>query len=148
MSKTTYFWEEETGIATCTIHYHDKKFIGVAQCHPDDEDFKSELVGSELAYLRASVRVMQEIKNEKWIELKALKGLYGSLTPSPKFKVDSFEAKMLRQRIDTTREDIDILKDVIGDLKNRIHAQIEDSENFYQGVRKNRRQREEALKNE
>ena len=146
MSKITYKWDESTGTAVCSILYNDTEYVGVAQCHPDDDDFKSELIGSELAYLRACLKVLQGTKREKWVELKAYKSLEGSLVPSPRFNPDSFEAKMLTQKIDTAKEDIDIIKECIEDLRNKIYTKIEASEKFYQGVRKNRKQREEALK--
>ena len=146
MTKVKYKWDEERGFAMCSILYHDKSYVGIAQCHPDDDDFKSELVGSNLAYLRANIQLLQGIKNEKRIELKALKTLYGSLTPSPKFNPKSFEAKVLLNQIDIITEDIEFIKECIQQLRNQISRDIESSEQFYQGIRKNRKQREDALK--
>ena len=146
MSKINYKWDEINGIAMCSILYKDIEYVGTAQCHPDDTDFKSQLIGSELAYLRACLKVLQGLKKEKWTELKALKSLEGSLVPSPRFNPDSFEAKMLTKRIEITTEDIDVIKECIDDLRDKIHRNIEEGENFYQSIRKNRKQRKEALK--
>jgi hypothetical protein len=148
MGKTIYTWDETTGTATCRIPYNHSEYIGVAKCHPEDEDFKSELIGSELAYSRACIKVLQAIKNEKRAQLQVLKELYGSLDPSPRFNPNSFEAKMMRKKMDEVKADIEMAKDCICLVREDIDKDITKAENFYQKVRKNRKQRDDALKRE
>lgn len=146
MGKATYKWDETTGTATCRIPYNHMEFIGTAQCHPEDEDFKSELIGSEIAYSRACIKVLQAMKTERRAQLHAFKELYGSIQPSPKFNPDSFEAKMMRKKMDEISIDIDALKECIECVREDIRNSIDVAENFYQKIRKNRKQREEALR--
>ena len=136
MGKATYKWDETTGTATCRIPYNHMEFIGTAQCHPEDEDFKSELIGSEIAYSRACIKVLQAMKTERRAQLHAFK----------EFNPDSFEAKMMRKKMDEISIDIDALKECIECVREDIRNSIDVAENFYQKIRKNRKQREEALR--
>lgn len=146
MGKTIYTWDEGAGVATCRIPYNHSEYVGIAVCHPDDEDFKSELIGSELAYSRACIKVLQAIKNEKRAQLHVLNELYNSLNPSPKFNPDSFEAKMMRKKMDEVHLDMDVAKECIETIRKDIHESIGSAEEFYQKIRKYRKQRDEALK--
>ena len=49
MKKPIFTWDLETGEALCVIKDKDKIYYGVAKCHPDDFDMKSEKTGCFIA---------------------------------------------------------------------------------------------------
>ena len=144
MKKTIYSWDEDTGVATCSIFYQDKEYKGQAICHQEDKDFQSRLIGSDLAYLRACIKLLQGIKQSKRDELKGVKSVYYSLTPSPRFNPNSFETHMIKQRIEELEEDIEVSKSLIQNLQTQIKKSIDTSDEFYKSVRKDRERRAKA----
>jgi hypothetical protein len=53
---------------------------------------------------------------------------------------------MMRKKMDEISIDIDALKECIECVREDIRNSIDVAENFYQKIRKNRKQREEALR--
>lgn len=65
-------WDEESGLASCILTDGQHYYTGIAQCHYDDADMKSEKTGCEIAFRRAKIHAMQDYKNELKIKLSAL----------------------------------------------------------------------------
>ena len=84
--KVIYNYNEDTGIAFCTIYEYGLEFMGAALCHPDDKDMKSERTGCEIANRRAYIHLLcHERDNIIAPQLKALKQLYYSINKSKNF---------------------------------------------------------------
>ena len=133
-----FIWNEETGIAICTIN---EQFTGVAQCHDDDMDMKSEKVGCEIAYNRALVISLKYEKNNVIIpSLRALRQLYYSMSHSKRFNPKSYEATMLKRQIENWEFDLNVIEDAIESVQDYIHMYIKTKEDLYQNIRKNRQQ--------
>lgn len=133
-----FIWNEETGIAICTI---GGKFAGTAQCHDDDMDMKSEKVGCEIAYNRALIESLKHEKNNIIIpSLRALRQLYYSMSHSKRFNPKSYEAVMLRRQIENWEFDLNIIEDAIESVQDYIHQYIKTKEELYQHIRTIRKQ--------
>ena len=85
-----FLWDEETGTATCLINENNKNFVGVAICHPEDADMMSEKTGSEIAFKRAVIKVLYDIKYDLSLTYKTLNQLYLDMKMSPKFNENSY----------------------------------------------------------
>ncbi len=128
-----FIWNEETGIAICIIN---EQFSGVAQCHDDDMDMKSEKVGCEIAYNRALLKCLRHEKNNVINpSLRALKQLYYSMKQSKRFNPKSYETIMLKRQIENWKFDLDSINDAIEVVQEYIHEYIKTKEELYQHIR-------------
>lgn len=133
--KPNYFWDEETGVMLCEIEYRGNTFKGIAVCHEDDADFKSELVGSDLAYERAYIKLFKYLKKSEKARLDVLLNVYNSMAQSYRFNPDSFEAKMLKKSIYRTEQVIKGLGDTIKEMNTSVRDQIKKYDDFFNKVR-------------
>ena len=139
MKQPSFVWNEETGTATCYLFYKDLTFEGVAKCHPQDQDFKSVMVGSDLAFMRAQVNYFNYVlKNEIKPELTGLVKLYNAISQSKKFNKDSYEARKMRRQIYELNTDYDNVKNFRDEIKLEIKKTIIEKEVFYQKLRETR----------
>ena len=96
-NKPIYRWNDEMGIATCTLvdNINNKTYTGKAVCHPDDRDFMTDKAGLTIASSRATIKALQSYKNDELRPgLKALNQLYYSIKHSKNFKANSYEARV------------------------------------------------------
>ena len=133
-----YTWDQENGIATCTIVSDFGKFITSSHCHPDDMDMANEKTGCNYAYKRAYIKVLQAYKKELKIQLGALNQLYYSMNRSKYFNPKSYENKMLQRQIRQRQEDIEYTNNAIKEAKNKLNYIINEKDKFYKNIRKNR----------
>lgn len=137
--KPIYEWDEENGIATCFIFDKNNTFMGMAMCHEDDKEFMNEKTGLHIAEARATIRMLQHIKNnELKPELAGLKQLYYSINKSKEYNRKSYEAKMLWKQMKVKQRDIDILTNLIYEERQALNNYIKDKDDFYKKVTSNR----------
>ena len=137
--KYKYSWIEQEGKATCTIIIKGKEFTGIAYCHPDDEDMKSEKTGKFIAEMRATVAYLTHIRdNELKPQLAALTQLYNNLKASKKHNEKSYEIYILRRQIRLTTSELTKIKQELTALKQGIKDYIKGKECFYQAIRMRR----------
>lgn len=141
MSKKPYYeWDENLGIAYCTLYYKDLKFIGHAQCHEDDEDMKSKLTGQTIAEIRAMIQYLRHIRdNEIKPKLAALKQFYYSINRSKEYNKKSYESRMLYRQIRNYEKDLDAIKEEIVRITNFMNEYITTKEAQYQLIRQSRK---------
>ena len=138
-NKPTFEWNAETGIAICIIHTPFGDFGGSATCHTDDKDMMSEKVGCEIAYHRATIKMLTYQRDcQIKPALKALKQLYYSMKHSKQFNKNSYEAKMLWGQIRNWTCDLDTINEMITTIKTMLKDYIEIKEHLYQHIRKQR----------
>ncbi len=138
--KPEFTWNEETGVATCTIFDANVSYVGVSYCHPTDRDMMSPKTGQNLAYMRAQVKALQAHKNnEIKPALNALKQLYYSMKHCGKFNPESYENKMLQRQIAMQEDDLKITKDMIHNIQLEMKHMIDEKDDFYKKVRANRK---------
>lgn len=140
MQREPYFdWDAEQGIATCILDDGKNTFIGMAQCHEDDFDFKSEKTGCEIAERRAFIKALQYHRNNELKPgLDALKQLYYSMKHSKRFNEKSYEARKLFRQIQIKEDDIATVNGLISMERDSLKKLIDDKDKFYQQVRANR----------
>lgn len=141
-------WNENTGVAKCTIYYKSRAFEGVAQCHPNDEDMQSHLTGLTIANLRAELEYLKYEYNKTRAGLDALNQLYYSMNRSKNFNEKSYENSMLQRQIHQSKFALDTISKMLASTKQEIKTYIEGKEQFYQSVRKKRAAKTEQLETE
>lgn len=138
--KPSTSWDEELGIATCTIYYKNEEFLGSAICADEDRDMMSEKTGLAIAESRAYILYLQyrrnvEIKNE----LRGLNQLYYTMKHSTHFNPDSYEARSLMRQIKIRETDMETLRQLINIERNTLTTFIIKKDKFYKAVRENRK---------
>lgn len=94
---------------------NNKTYIGKAICHPND--LYSKRVGDRLAYHRAAVAYLRDIRDFTVEQIKALKHLKSIYDQSNKVNKDSYEYKVLLRQIQMYQESLEDLRKEIKDVK-------------------------------
>lgn len=131
-------FDKETGKATYIYSYKQNIFIGEAQCHEEDMDMCSELVGMKLAETRAFLQYLKVKKTELEIRLSTLEGLIRNMTTSKDFDITSKYGKKLQYAICETRMELHDCKEGIKNIPGYIKQDIEKRDKLYQALRKRR----------
>ena len=145
--KETYIWDEATGIATYKIFNDKEEFVGQAHCHNKDNDMMSEKVGCIIASARARIAMCQYLKREETIRCKALIHFYSLINHSKRSNPDSYEVKMLLKQIQSHREAIKAIDEYIEIERKTLKEYIDEKDNMYQKIRKNREKKNKAVNN-
>lgn len=138
------YYDDETmmfqdGVATCTLS--DKEgnvYVGIARCHPDDKDFESEKVGFQIAFYRAYIKVLYEVKKELQIQLNTLKQFYYSINQSKQYNEKSYENSMLQRSIRRTTSDLVAAKQELVTAKQNLREYIDGKDKLHKKLRATR----------
>ena len=129
-------YEYNEGSAKCIINYNGLDFIGMAKCHPEDEDMESERVGMTIAETRASIKVISFIRDyEVKPQLKILNHLYANMRRSKYYSPNSYEAKMLRSQIRVIEKELATINNQIADERKFVKDYIDGKDKLYQRLR-------------
>lgn len=129
----------EIGVSICKLKTEYGEFIGKAKCHPDDEDMKSEKVGCEIAYCRATIKSMVYARDGIIKpSIKALKQLLFSMKHSKKFNPKSYEIKMLWRQIRNWTDDLNTINNLLAKERTELNKYIKSKEELYQRLREKR----------
>lgn len=124
-----YFWDPDGNVCTCVITYDGREFMGVATCHPNDKDVRSNFTGENIAGNRAFIKVIQYIKdNEIDKPLNLLTNLYKNMETSYRFNPKSFEAKQLYREIKEFQKAQQVAKETIASIKAELKQYIDDKD--------------------
>ena len=108
------------GRAIVTMQHLGKKFVGIANAHPDDAENASEYAGCALAELRATVRALKYerkiAKNKSDEALDFVKACEGYA----KFDPESDTAKVMYRQLNRRIKRVNDLTDQINDLLEKI----------------------------
>ena len=139
MKKPVFTWDEEKGVAECSLWYAGIEFHDFAMCHDEDMDMCNKLTGQTIAELRALIQVYQYHRDcELKPQLQALKQLYYSMNKSKQYNKKSYEARMLYRHITMYEEELQAVREEIKKLREHLNFYINEKEKFYQSVRKER----------
>lgn len=139
-------WDAETNTATCVLtDAYDKKYIGVAVCHPDDEDMASEKTGCEIALRRANIEYIKSIRDQIKHELGALEHLYYVMNRSKQFNPKSYENIMLQRQIRLKKTDLATIKDMLTKEQENLRWYVNEKEKLYKRIRFNRKVNSQQL---
>ena len=119
-------WMQETGVASCIISDNNNNIkiegFGMAQCHPDDEPFKSETIGSFIAESRARIDVLRKIRDyDLKPSLIALQHLQSTMVKSNRYNPDSYESKRLKKEIQNQKNEIDYINEILREEKHNLN---------------------------
>ena len=136
-----FIWDEDIGLMSCYIEdQFGRHHIGLAQCHENDADMKSEKTGWEISHARAEINKLKSyIKDELKPRLRGLKQLYYSMNRSKKFNADSYENHMLQKQMKNIENEIEIVKLAIDDLQDDLNQYLDNKDNIYKSLRRNRK---------
>ena len=129
-----YDWDEETGIATCTITKGSVSYTGIAICHENDKDMKNEKTGCTIATIRAEIACYVAERNALAAQSQVLSELILSNKAHKKdrvFRTIVKKDKDIASKLEQTRIRISI-------LRNDLHELIQKKEALYQKIRSNR----------
>lgn len=130
----------ENGHAICEVKDDlGRIFKGEARCHPEDEDYASELTGCTIAEYRAQIEAARTYRNDTRIKLTALNQLLYSMNQSSNFSPKSYEAKMLYRQIRMMKEDLEIAKHQLAVLKLDLYEYMRDKDELFKKLRKNKK---------
>lgn len=93
----------------------NKTYIGKAICHPND--IYSKRVGDRLAYNRAAIAYLKEIRDITVEQIKALKHLKSIYDQSDKVDKNGYEYKALLRQIKVFQESLEDLRSEINSTK-------------------------------
>jgi hypothetical protein len=134
--KTPCYYCTDDGYATCILDYNGYKFIGEAQCHPEDMDVMSKLTGYNIAEMRATLEFLRYIRDiELGLQLKSLYQLYYSMSHSKNYNKKSYEAKMLYRQINRLETDLAAVKEEIDNVKQTLKKYLEQKEKDHAKIR-------------
>ena len=142
-------WDAETHTATCVLtDTYDKKYIGVAVCHPDDEDMSSEKTGCEIAFRRAQIEYIKSYRDGIKYELRGLKQLYYSMNRSKYFNPKSYENIMIQRQIRLREFDLAMAKEMLAAAQEELMVFINEKEKLYKRIRFNRKVNSQQLESD
>ena len=133
-----FLWDKENRKATCILTDGERKYIGEAICHTDDEDMMNEKTGCEIAFRRARIKALQDQRRTLKAQLGALNQYYYSMKHSKKFNKKSYENKMLQRQINLIKTDLDTFSSMIVDEQQSLRTYLSKKDDFYKHIRKNR----------
>lgn len=131
-------FDEVAGIGYVEGKFKGESVSGISYCHPDDNDFKSEIVGLRLAEARLTLNCIKKMIDTNSLELKGMENSYKIIAGTSGFNEHSRAARALRKNIKRKKELIMGLKETVKVLKEAIQKDIEIRDNTYQRLRKMR----------
>lgn len=137
--KTEFTYNDITHTTYCTRHTKRGKFTGRAQCHPNDYDFESKLLGQHYAYTRSMLQELCESRDELRAQLKGLNRLYSVLKYNPRVDPESTECYIVRRQIKLMERDLEEVRALIKATREELCNYIETKDKFYKKVREERK---------
>lgn len=131
-------FNKETGKSTYIYTYKQHTFIGKSQCHEDDMDMCSELVGMKLAETRAFYQYLKVKRSELEIRLQTLEGMVQNMLTSKSFDITSKYGRKLQWAICETRLELQDCREGIKNIPKYIQDDIAARDALYVKLRKRR----------
>ena len=136
---TNFDYNKETGAATAIIHVKGKIYVGTAYCHPDDMEFANQLTGCDIAYRRASIKMLKDIRDNELIPgLKSLNAYLYSINKGQYFDKKNPMVKILYHNITQRQNEIDMINEMIKNEKAQLKEFIDTKDALYQKLRAKR----------
>ena len=144
-TKVAHF-DRETGKSIYVYQYKQHRFVGEAQCHEDDMDMCSELVGLKLAETRAFYQFLKVKRSELEIRLQTLEGMVQNMLTSKSFDMTSKYGRKLQWAICETRLELQDCREGIKNIPKYLQNDIAARDALYVKLRKRRGRAGEADK--
>lgn len=133
-------WNEELGVATAILKdtAYNEVFVGMARCCEDDLDMKSKMTGSDIAWRRAYIKYLKNLKKESNIQLKALSDFQKSIKNCKYYNEDFQIENMLNKKIKRLENKVKYYQIKIKNESESLTAYINAKDKIYQKIRENR----------
>jgi hypothetical protein len=119
------YYDKDCGMSYVKIETECGFFEGYAWLNPEDKEYESEILGGEVAEMRA----ISDYYKRKVHFLKAylftLYNLAKDIRNNPQFDSEHFEYQILQKRIKQNEEQKEIYKEYIRDIKEAIEYKLE-----------------------
>lgn len=141
MNRMIEHWDEEHGVYRIVLRYRTPsgiilEGIGIAECHPDDYPFMSQLTGNMIAGYRAEIDLIKKVNNyEIKPGIDVLKHVYCTMTHSKKYNPKSYEAIRIKKELAHLMDELEENKQTIAYIQNELKEYIQNKEKVYQRIR-------------
>lgn len=136
------YWDEDRGVSRVVLTYRTPsgiflQGIGIAECHPDDAQFMSQLTGNMIAQYRAEIDLIKKINNyEIKPGIDAVKHVYCTMSQSKKYNSKSYEAVRIKRELAHLFDELEENKQTITRLQSELKNYIISKEEIYKRIRK------------
>lgn len=133
-------WVSETGMASCIISDNSNNIklegFGMAQCHPEDEQFKSESTGAYIAETRARIDILKKKRDYDFKPgLTALQHLQATMIKSKRYNPESYESKRLKKEIQNLKDEINYLNSLIFEETESLKVYLQNKNNIFETLK-------------
>lgn len=111
-------FDSETNITYATIETKLGAFTGSSCLQPCDEGYKSSYRGSRYAEAKAFMKYLKAIKRQTKAQLSAIEGMYNTIACGKKFNPNSYEARKIRSKIYSLKEEVENISKEIEQYHN------------------------------
>ena len=131
-------YNPESGESVFTLTDGVFNFVGTAKCHEDDMDLGNELTGMQIASTRAFIKALQHDRETVLAIVNALKHVIATMSMSPQFNPNSYEAKRIYQELQNAEHDLHLIRLQIQALRDELRTYIQNKDKSYKVIRANR----------
>lgn len=132
------------GHAETIIHDHKYNIdiVGLADCHPEDNDFENSNTGLSIASKRAFIKWLCFNREEIRSQYNYLKHLVSCMEQSPKYNSESYENKFIAKQLKKLEDELYDIRLTIEEERKDLRDYIKQKDTFYNTTRRNRRIKE------
>lgn len=118
-------YDKECGMSCVKIATECGIFEGYAWLHPEDKEYESEILGGEIAEMRAISHYYKRKLHFLKTRLVTLYDIARDIRNNSQFDSEHFEYQIILKRIEQNEEQKKIYKEYIKDIKEAIEYKLE-----------------------
>lgn len=134
-------YDEYSGISQAIVEHKGRLYIGLAQCHPEEE-FPSKFAGCRYAEARAKLKALKAERREKIKLCDECRNLIKACSQCKNFDKESPTAKVLYRQLNCRIKEINNLTDKINELMHNLNIAIKQREVVNNAI-KNKKSKED-----
>lgn len=119
------YYDEKCGMSCVKIATECGFFKGYAWLNPEDKEYESEILGGEIAEMRAISDYYKRKLHFLKTRLLTLYDIERDIRNNPQFDSEHFEYQLIQKRIKQNEEQKEIYKEYIKDIKEAIEFKLE-----------------------
>lgn len=119
------YYDKECGISCVKITTECGIFEGYAFLNPEDKEYESEILGGEIAEMRAISDYYKRKLHFLKTRLLTLYDIARDIRNNPQYDSEHFEYQLIEKRIKQNEEQKNIYKEYIRDIKEAIEFKLE-----------------------
>lgn len=119
------YYDKHCGMSCVKIETECGFFKGYAWLNPEDKEYESEILGGEIAEMRAISSYYKRKIHFLKTRLLTLYDIARDISNNPQFDSEHFEYQLIQKRIKQNEEQKAIYKEYIKDIKEAIEYKLE-----------------------